>query len=436
MASHRLLWLLLLLPLASCDCSDQDFARWDFFEPYEDAENIFDADNDVGIDVDEDIFEPEDIVEESDIDIDFDAEPEVPDTWVPPDVERDTDWNEGEWTAEIVDSNFSRSHALNDRTSIVVDDDGTMWLGYHSCSDMFCSKPELTVARRPVGQGWDRKNVQSHSGIFGLEVINPEEPIAVYPDPNDNYLKVAQRTAAGAWNVESLDIRGGGDDGFDVTRDRARFYVSFANRLTSTVDFLVYNTASAAPRWQRLPQLTEAYSAAFERGLSADNKFNLYLVHRRSQSGAYGLARYSLSENKWIQRSYLPDDHLVSSLLIRRNGDLCMSSSTAGGTLIVTCGDMQNLTRERKVFSGESVTYYSSMVEGADGTLFVAYHNQANNSLRVARRTHNGQWTSETAFASDAYGVSTAVNDREEIALSFYTCEATRCSVQVLEKTY
>lgn len=429
MASHRLLWLLLLLPLASCDCSDQALARWEFFEPYDDVEDLTD------VDIIDDIGAPDDTFEPLDLGIDFDAEPEVPDTWIPPDIERDTDWNQGEWTAEVVDSNFSLNHALNDRTSLVVDDDGTMWLGYHSCADTFCSTPRLTVARRPVGQSWDRKSIQAHSGIFGLEVINPEEPIAVYPDPADNYLKVAHRTA-GAWNVESLDIRGGGDDGFDVTRDRARFYVSFAHRLTSTVDFLVYNTAATAPRWQRLPQLQQAYSAAFERGLRADNKFNLYLVHRRSQSGAYGLARYSLSENKWIQRSYLPEDHQVSSLLIRRNGDLCMSSSTSAGTLIVTCGDMQNLTRERKVFSGERVTYFSSMVEGADGTLFVAYHNQDSNSLRVARRTHNGQWTTETAFASNAYGVSTAVNDRQEIALSFYTCELSRCSVQVLEKTY
>ncbi len=432
MKSQRLLWLLLLLPLASCDCSDQENANWTFFEPYPDVEIPIDIDAGYFNDVDE----HQDIFEEFDIDIDFDAEPEVPDAWVPPDVERDTDWNEGEWTTEVVDTNFSLTHALNDRTSLVVDDDGTMWLGYHSCTDMFCNTPNLTIARRPVTRGWTRKTVQEHEGIFGLEVINPEEPIAVYPDPADNYLKVAQRNSTGSWNVESLGLRGGGNDGFDVTRDRARFYVSFAHRLTSTVDFLVYNTASVAPRWQQLPQLAEAYSAAFERGLRADNKFNLYLVHRRSQSGAYGLARYSLSENKWTQRSYLPEDHLVSSLLIRRNGDLCMSSSSEAGTLIVTCGDMQNLTRERKVFSGERVTYFSSMVEGDDGTLFVAYHNQDTNSLRVARRTHRGQWTTETAFTSDAYGVSTAINDRQEIALSFYSCEASRCSVQVLEKTY
>src|SRR5690606_32120858 len=151
-----------------------------------------------------------------------------------------------------------------------------------------------------------------------------------------------------------------------------------------------------------------------ERGLRADNQFNLYLVHRRSQFGTYGIARYSLAENAWTERSYLPDDHQVSSLLIRRNGELCMSSTNAANQLIVTCGDMQNLTRERKVFTGERVTYFSSMVEGSDGTLFVAYHNQDNNHLRVARRTHNGQWTTETAFSANAYGVSTAVNHREE----------------------
>src|SRR5690606_25666349 len=158
------------------------------------------------------------------------------------------------------------------------------------------------------------------------------------------------------------------------------------------------------------------------------------LVHRRSQTGAYGLARYSLAENAWVEKSYLPDDHQVSSLLIRHNGDLCMSSTNAANNLIVTCGDMKNLTRKRKVFTGERVTYFSSRVEGRDGTLFVAYHNQTNNHLRVARRTHNGQWTTETAFSANAYGVSTAINAREEIALSFYTCQAARCSVQVLEK--
>src|SRR5690554_6543611 len=129
MKSQRLLWLLLLLPLASCDCSDQENANWTFFEPYPDVEIPIDIDAGYFNDVDE----HQDIFEEFDIDIDFDAEPEVPDAWVPPDVERDTDWNEGEWTTEVVDTNFSLTHALNDRTSLVVDDDGTMWLGYHSC---------------------------------------------------------------------------------------------------------------------------------------------------------------------------------------------------------------------------------------------------------------------------------------------------------------
>ncbi len=437
MTSHRLLWLFLLLPLASCDCSDAALERWDFYEPYpEDIAHLDDADPIL------DTSPLEDALDE--FDIDMDAEPEPPDAWIPPDIERDTDWNQGEWTAEIVDDNFSPNHALNDRTSLIVDELGTMWLGYHSCANSFCTTPQLTVANRfiqPItntNDPWQYESVQQpHSGIFGLEVIQPDAPIAVYPDPRDNQLRVAHRSPInGVWQIRSLNLIGAGNDGFDVTRDRARFYVSFANSRTSTVDFLVYNSAAAAPRWQRLPQLTGAYSAAYERGLRADNQFNLYLVHRRSQFGTYGIARYSLAENAWTERSYLPDDHQVSSLLIRHNGDLCMSSTNAASQLIVTCGDMQNLTRERKVFSGERVTYFSSMVEGSDGTLFVAYHNQDNNHLRVARRTHNGQWTTETAFSANAYGVSTAVNHREEIALSFYTCQAARCSVQVLEKTY
>ncbi|MBA2662365.1 MAG: hypothetical protein H0U74_08715 [Bradymonadaceae bacterium] len=420
-----------LFPLAGCDCSDQYNAnRWEFYEPFgPDAQLELDA----GPILADDVVVIEDVG--PDVPYVWDVPLIEEEIWVAPDVPREVPWEEGTWTPQVVDSNFSFNHALNDRTSLVVDEDGTMWLGYHSCPDRACSAAQLTVGRRPVGGSWSFENIQRHEGIFGLEVIDAEQPIVVYPDPFDNVLKVAMRQGRNRWDIESLPVRGGGYDGFDVTRDRARFYVSFASRLSSTVEFFAYNTADNNALWRRLPSLPNAHSAAFERGLGADNAFNLYLVHRREENGPYGLARYSLASNEWSEKKYFGDNSLVSSFVIRRNGELCMSSTT-GNNLVVTCGDMSNLARSRRVFSDQRVTYYSSMLEGKDGTLFVAYHGLDRNDLRVARRTHTGQWTTEVALNSEAYGVSTAINHNDEIAISYYSCASSICSVQVLEKTY
>ncbi|MFU8802896.1 MAG: hypothetical protein ACNA8W_03710 [Bradymonadaceae bacterium] len=415
----------LLLPLANCTCADEDDYIWTFYEPFEE-EDVY-----VGVDTPAPMWP--DIVEE-------DVDRPLEDILQTPDAEEEEildprEWEEGEWTTETIDEEFAFSHALNERTSLVVDSRGTLWLGYHACDDRQCSSPRLVVGRKPIDGEWTYETIQNHRGLFGLQVIRSEEPIAVYVDDRDQSFKVAMRKGPNHWEIQRIDVgRAGLYDGFDVTNDRTRFYLSFASSESTSVDFFVYNVAANQPYWRRLPSLPQAYSAAMERGLGADNSFSLYLVHRQSRFGSYGVAHYNLGQQRWDERVYFDHSDTVSSFVVRRNDQLCLSHER-GGNLAVSCGNMDDLSRETTLFR-EPISGYSSMIEGRDGSLFVAFHGRENTSMRVARGDARRGWAVETAFQGSSYGISTAINHHDQLAMAFYTCPGSLCSLRVLQKTY
>lgn len=416
------------LSLTHCTCVDEDDSMWTFFEPWDEADVLEGDDAGPGPVLDPDVVVPP-------IDDDIYTLPDIVEEVIEEEIVDPREWEEGEWTTETVASDFPFSQVLNERTSLVVDPQGTMWLGYHACNDRSCSNPRLVIARKAIDGAWTHESVQNHRGLFALTVIRSEEPIVAYVDDQDQSFKVAMRRGRNDWQIQRLDVeRAGAFDGFDITRDRGRYYVSFASGESSSVDFFVYDVAASQPRWRRLPSLDEAYSAALERGLGAGNDFNLYLVHRQSRFGSYGVGRYSLGEQRWQGQTYFNHTDLVSSFVVRRNNDLCMSH-TRTDRLVVSCGDMNNLSRETRVFA-EPISGYSSLIEGRDGSLFVAFHGRDNTSMRVARRDARQQWEVETAFQGSSYGISTAINHHDQLAMSFYTCANSLCSLRVLQKTY
>lgn len=414
----------MFLPLSSCTCVDEGEYGWEFAEPDTftftngpDTEfNYPDEWRDVG-----DIEEP----------------PDVADGW---EVEPDTD----PWKPDEVEPNVCEQ-ALNDRTSIVVDDNGTMWLGYHKYRGRNCEHSTLVVSRKRLNGRWVREDIQPHEGIFAVSMIESNRPIAVYPDSVDGEFVAAHRKGPGDWRPNNFDVGGhfvDDGDGFDVTEDGRRFYVTFAEDNAPEVRLYTYDTDNKRAGWRTLRALdARDPRAAMERGLRADTDDSVYLVHRNDERARFGVARYDKKADRWTNRTYFSNQNSganVHSFVITKDFKLCMSSRFRR-RLLVTCGTMFNLQKERKLFQNQEIPmeYPSSMIEGDDGTLYVAFHPQDNSELRVAKRTAEGSWDVQTVYDGPSYGISTAIDKTGDLVMAFYTCEglgSSQCSLKVVQE--
>lgn len=401
--SFELWGILTLLATSSCQCADEN-PGWELYE-------------DIGLA--EDLPAP---VED------------LPDA--PPDLPPLTDTG---WQPEEIVDNIPLSHALNERTSLAVDSAGTVYLGFHRCQTRDCDQVDLTMARRARGGQWTYETVKRQRGTFGIEVANPEQVVAAFLDHTDNTFKVAKRSGANLWEFNALGVRRTGpSDGLDITPDADRMFVTFANERGDPVSLFVHSQ----DEWRALQTLDigEA-SAAYERGLASDNQGNLYLVHRGGpEPSPWGVARYSLRDGEWRERTYYQDmpRPRPSSLVVTRERKLCIAGDVANLWLTVTCGDMTNLERERWQLEEEvalGAGGYSSMLEGTDGSLYVAYPSQSNTALRLARkRPDSNRWNAETVFEKNAYGVSTIIDHDDLLMISYYTCGLQNCSLEVISR--
>ncbi|RAL20500.1 hypothetical protein DL240_17015 [Lujinxingia litoralis] len=414
-----------LLSLNACSCEDEDNYFWELSEP------PLDEHLDGG-------HPPEDVAF-SDLDEEPDApEPHSPDDWdwafPDPQIEPEPpQWEETQWQSQVVAEGIPKVFASNDRTSVVVDRAGTVWLGYHRCDDARCITPELVIARRPVGGSWSYESIARHRGIFGLSVIHANEPLAVYLDSINSELVATQRQADGAWHAELLAHgRVGNADGFDITHDRARFYLSYAQEGRGQVEFYTYNTASPSPLWRRLRDLSPATAAAFDEGLKAGNAMDFYLIHR-SMGTDFQISRYDVGNDEWTtsERDYTTQ---ISALVYRQNGELCVSGSDPSG-LVVDCGSFIDPISRRHFFENGATYYLSSMIEARDQSLFVAFHNQREHDLRLGRSPQGRwDWSSERIFDGPTYGVSTSIDHRDHVLLSYYYCPGDTCEVRLIER--
>jgi hypothetical protein len=207
MHTNRLLWWgwFLLLPLSSCQCLEQPPGeRWSF------------PGADIGGEVATDIVE----------------RPET-----------------GLGVVEPVRC----SDALNDRTDLVVDEQGTPWVGYHRYSGPACNRTSLVVTRRTSEGEWIRESLEPHEGIFSVKVTEPTRPVAVYPNPRVGRFRAALREGDDDWSLTNLDLDGervGPRDGFDLATDGRRLFATFAANGAPRVRLFTYDTASDEPRWR------------------------------------------------------------------------------------------------------------------------------------------------------------------------------------------
>lgn len=389
-----------LLTVSSCTCSDPN-EGWQFQEDFE-------------------LPPPPVVIPDIGADVDF---------ALPPDAD---------WVPEEIVENVPLSHALNERTSLAVDANGTVYLGFHRCTTRDCNDVDLVIARRARGRDWTFETVKPQRGTFGIEVANPEEVVAAFLDPTDNTFKVARRLAPGDFEFRTMGVRRTGiSDGLDITPDGERMFVTFANERGDPVSLFVL----AQGDWRGLQSLDIGdASAAYERGLGSDDQGNLYLVHRNGSFGApWGLARYSLRDGEWKERTYYRREPRPrpSSFVVTRDGELCIAGDVNDWELVVTCGDMVDLERNRWDL-GEDVALgaggYSSMLEGRDGSLYVAYPSQGNTQLRLAKKAPDDTWTFETVFEKNAYGVSTIIDSRDLLMISYYTCGPTNCTLETISR--
>lgn len=414
-----------VLPLGACDCDDNaDAEPWELTEPW-----------------------PKDMAMAPDLALEPDMAPDMrepePDMREPVVIPPEEDWER-----EVVDE-VPRTQALNDRTSLDVGEDGTIWLGFHPCEDQTCGESWLGVAQRgPGADGWDVERVAPQRGTFGL-VVYEEQPWAAYLDERNDQFRVAQRVGPGGpsgWLKEPMPVEFTGRyDGLDLTHDDRRMYVTFASDWSDApVDLFARDMTRAGAEWIELSKL-DVYeaSAALERGLQADNRGNLFLVHRDGPTGPYGVARYRLEDNLWDRQAYFPDTNvIVSSMVAREDGDICMSSTVNSGGLLgdgfleLSCGPINDLRRDVWRFPSETVSSYSSLIEGRDGSLIIAFNAGGNTELRVARRYPDGTWDFRTVFESSSYGVSTAISLQNRLLISYYTCESDRCTLEMLSQPY
>lgn len=411
MTIRRIIGLVLLgfLALPSCDCSGEHDSNW-----------VLD---------DEWPFEEEDAGQ-------LDAEG----------AEDSEEESDAAWQPEEVEPSVPDSHALTDRTSIVVDPEGTLWLGYHHCNDLTCSQPMLRVMHKAVGSDWKSEDIGIHDGIFGLEIIKPGEPIIAYPDSFERVYRVSMRSSDGAWRDHDFPVERAGNlryDGFDITANNQSYYISLAPDEASKVSLFRYTPDDAQPTWREMsPLVLPDPQAAMERGLRADEAGSVYLVNRSSTSGVYAVHRYDSEADRWTQSAEFESyaDIFVHSLYITQDARLCISGSVeevmGEPQLVLTCGSMGDLSENVQVFYDEFLSreHPSSIIEGHDGTLYVAFNPRGNHELRVASQKPGEQdWTIETVYDGPSYGVSTAIDLNGDLVISFYTCDqAGYCSLKVV----
>jgi hypothetical protein len=429
---------LLLLATSSCQCQDDDIGGpWEIAQGFDIEERGIDADSGPDVaDVDdvqdvpdepdtEDVEDVEDIEDTEDIREVLDAEPDTPppNPWEPEDVPFE--------------------HALTDRTEMVIDDDGTFWIAFHSCDQPSCENATLSVARRPVGGDWTFEDIEPHRGIFGIDVIEPGRPLVVFPQQRDASLKAATRVGASSWEIRRLPVRRsvGRGSGFDLTQDGQRFYVTYADEGAPEVELFSKAANTSPGAFVRRDSLqAQDPQAAMGRGLRADTAGSAYLVHRNDNVGAYGISRYDFGIDRWPQSSYLQTlgDQFVHSLWITQDFQLCMSGGL-NGHLVVTCGTTFDLEQRSKQFFGQDIArrHPSSIIEGDDGTLYIAFNPDGNTELRVAKLPPGGDfqndWEFVTVFDGPSFGVSTAIDRFGNLAISFYTCTAQDiCSMKLV----
>lgn len=410
----------LLLASSSCRCQDNDLGGpWEIVQGFDIQERGIDAET--GVDAEDvsdvqdvpDVPDTEDVEDTEDVREVFDVEPDTPppNPWEPEDVPFE--------------------HAWEDRTELVIDDEGTFWIAFHSCDTRSCENAQLSVARRPVGGDWTIEDIEKHKGIFGIEVIEAGRPLVVYTQSRDNSFKAATRVANNAWEIRRLPIRRSAQGaGFDLTQDGERFYVTYAADGAPEVE--LFSKAAGTPPGafiRRNALQADDPQAAMGRGLRADTAGSAYLVHRNEEVGAYGVSRYDFGIDRWPQSSYMQTlgDQFVHSLFITADFRLCMSGGL-DGRLVATCGTMFDLERKANRFTGEPIAqgHPSSIIEGDDGTLYIAYNPTGNTELRVAKLPPGADfetgWEILTVFPRSSFGVSTAIDRFGNLAVSFYTC--------------
>ncbi len=336
------------------------------------------------------------------------------------------------WVPEEVVPDVSFQRALNDRTSLAVDDDGTIWLAYHSCPTQQCLDVQLSMAYKRRGGVWQFEDIKRQDGTFGVNVAVPNEPIVAFLDPTDNTFKAARRVADGEYEFHRFPVtRTGVSDGFDLTPDGERMFFTYANTQGDPVRLFVFSRGE----YLSLPNLDIGNAqAALERGLGADGQGNLYLVHRRGRNQDWGVAVFSLEQSAWLGTQYYGgfDPEHPSSLVVWPSGMACIAADD-NSRLAVTCGDLMDLDSDIRVAQGERLAGYSSMVGGQDGTLYVAY-NDSNDDLRLAKFRADGSIEVETVFVGETYGVSTAIDADDLLVISYYTCTNGSCRLEVISR--
>lgn len=433
----RAAWIgfLLALPLSGCRCQDTVKEYGWVFEESEDSGGLPDLpEPDTGMDVGADADVVADVGVDADVADAFDAADTAP---------QGDAWEEENVLPVVCEA------AKNDRTSMIIDERGTIWLGYHRLEGRNCNRSTLVVAHKPVGGQWEEEYIQRHEGIFAVEAMRPGRPLVVYPDARQGTFEAAQRRGSGQWSTHQFNVgshRVTRNDGFDLAHDGQTFWVTFAADDAPRVRLFSRKAGQSNRSWRAKNSLkAEDPQAALERGLRADSDDSVYLVHRNREAGSdnrgvYGIARYDKDEDGWPNRTYFGAANrlaTVHSFVITDDFELCMSSDLSG-RLLVTCGSMFNLQMDRRHFTGETIStrYPSSIVEGRDGTLYVAYNPADNSKLKVAKRSPEGEWSIRTVFEGSSYGVSTAIDKTGDLVMSFYTCDdaAETCSLKVVRE--
>lgn len=391
-----------------CQCYEDPERGWEFRQPVDGA--AFD----VPLDTEPDLVDTRDT---------FDVPPDVVDV----DVEDAIDPDGFSPPTNVIDNSN-----CGGRTSLVVDSNGTEWIGFHRSDSQSCDDQMVTVAHHRSGsRQWQFEEIAEQYYLQVLAVNEPDRPIVVYPGANEGgEFRVSRRRPNGSWREYTLPVSTSvlGSPGFDTAADEDHYYVSFAGDQSTRVEFFAFDTTAPGRGWERRGALFRSDPrAALERGLRADLGDSAYLVHRDDGgTGPFGLARYDKTEDRWPQTEYFDTSDLtVHSLEVTEDFELCMSGDI--GRLVVTCGSMVDLDAERWEFRKQPEIERippSSMAVGADGSLYVAYHLATTAELRVAKLPPDSStWRITTIFDDETSGVSTDVAPDGRLIVSFFACD-------------
>lgn len=338
----------------------------------------------------------------------------------------------GPWNVELVTS-------LDDsggETEIVVANDGTQWLAYHTCVSERCRERALMLARRPIGGDWSIEQVaEAQVYDFALSLDADQRPMLSYVDGDEWTLFVANPNSDGTFEMTPLDTRCGSNG--DVVRtlsSRTHRYVLHSNGLREDPIVLYRSDENS---WSRVTTLDFSSAGVAPDGLTEDAEGWLWMTYRTIDELA--VVAYEPATDTWRGPWIIGprDGFWLSSVEVMGDMSVCVSGARDNRLVVLCAAGPEPTSWVEETVPDQQVFGFNRLIQTDNGAAVVAFDHWSHEELRVVWRAPRAtSWSLETVAATPGYGISMTTTPDGLPVISFLTCDDQGCAVAVATRLH